>query len=190
MVPNYIPDTNRFALSGPPKWWLKQLWEFDPSLVVVPSRQGFYYRLAQRRKLKLSEKVVNDVLFNESDTQMLASYSLVPVTTILATANWSNPYMFVELANRAPWRMGGADKVNKMLEDQERQDIMSKKVATNEHLDYLSRDAWKLYRKKMGLRTHMWSPTTSSVPLVGKAPALKAGEKPKSAIVYPSSFAR
>ena len=81
MQSNYVVDENRFRLAGPPQWWLRKLWDFDNSLVVVPSRQGFYYRLAQRRKLKLSDKVVNDALFKESDTKMLASYSLVPVTT-------------------------------------------------------------------------------------------------------------
>lgn len=157
---NYIVDQNRFSLAGPPKWWLHQLWDFDSSLVVVPSRQGFYYRLAQRRPLKLTDQVVNDALFNESDTRMLARYSLVPVTTILATANWSNPYMFESLRLRAPWRMGGADKVNKMLDDQDVKDEFDRRAATDEYLTYLGKDAWKLYNKKIGLRSHMWSPTT------------------------------
>ncbi len=148
---NYIPDVNKYQLAGPPKWWLAQLREFDPSLVVVCSRQGFYYRLAQRRKLKLPEHVTNDALWNQSDTQMLASYSLVPVTTILATANWSNPYIFVELANRAPWRMGGADKVNAMLDAQEHKEQLDKRIQTDAHLTELSKDAWKVYRKKIGL---------------------------------------
>ena len=148
---NYIPDVNRFKLAGPPRWFLAQLWDFDPSLVIVPSRQGFYYRLSQRRKLQLAEKIVNEALWQQSDTQMLASYSLVPVTTILATANWGNPYIFQELANRAPWRMGGAEKVNQMLEAQDHQDDFQKQAKTDEHLTYLGKDGWQLYRKKIGL---------------------------------------
>ena len=181
-VPNYISDVNKFALAGPPSWWLSKLWEFDNSLVVVPSRQGFYYRLAQRRKLKLPEKIVNDVLFNQSDTQMMANYNLVPVTTIIATANWDNPYMFVELANRAPWRQGGAEQVNKMLEAQDLQDVLKKRQAVDEHLNYLSRDAWNFYQMKRGVRSHMWSPR--SAPTSQISPALKG----KSAIIFPSSF--
>jgi hypothetical protein len=149
---NYIPDTNKFHLAGPPKWWLAKLWDFDDSLVVVPSRQDCIYRLAQRRKLNLPENIVNDALFKQSDSQMLASYSLVPVTTILATANWSNPYLFVELANRAPHRLGGADKVNKDLDDQDLKNEFDKRMKTDEHLSYLGKDAWKLYNKKIGLR--------------------------------------
>ena len=148
---NYIVDMNPFNLAGPPVWWLRKLWDFDNSLVVIPSRQGFYYRLAQKRKLQLSHKIVNEALFKESDTRMLAKHSLVPVTTILATANWGNPYMFEELANRAPWRQGGAEKVTARLEAQEQKDELDKRAKTDEHLTYLGKDGWQLYRKKIGL---------------------------------------
>lgn len=158
MLPNWIPDMNRFSLAGPPKWWLLKLNEFDNSLVVVPSRQGFYYRLTQRRKPKLTTNIVNDALFNESDTKMLARYGLVPVTTILATANWSNPYLFENLRQRAPWRLGGAEKVNQMLEAQDQQDELDKRAKIDEHLTYLGKDAWRLYGKKIGVRSHMYSP--------------------------------
>jgi hypothetical protein len=149
---NWIQDINKFSLAGPPKWWLTQLWHFDNSLVVVPSRQGFYYRLAQRRKLTLPDHIVADALFNESDTKMLARYSLVPVTTILATANWGNPYIFEELRRRSPTRLGGAEKVNAMLEAQDAQDEADKKAKTDEYLTHLGKDAWKLYKRKLGLR--------------------------------------
>jgi len=157
-VVNYIVDTNPFSLAGPPKYWLRQLWDFDNSLVVLPSRQGFYYRLAQRRNPNLSADIVNDALFKESDTKMLARYCLVPVTTILATANWSNPYMFEELRRRAPWRMGGAEKVSNELEDQELKDEFDKRMKTDEHLTYLAKDSWNLYKKKIGLQSHMYIP--------------------------------
>ena len=119
--PNYVTDTNKFNLAGPPSWFKRQLWEYDPSLVIVPSRMGFFYRLGQRRKLKLSEKIVNDVLKEQADTQLLASHSLVPVTTILATVDWGNPIFFHELNRRAPWRMGGAKRVTNMIEQQEQE---------------------------------------------------------------------
>lgn len=159
---NYIPDTNRFKLAGPPQWWLAKLWDFDNSLVVVPSRQDCVYRLAQRRKLILSDRIVQEALFNQSDTKMLASYSLVPVTTIIATANWSNPLMFETLRNRAPWRMGGADKVNAMLDEQDQKEVIDANAKIDEHSTYLAKDAWNLYLKKIGLRSQMWSPTTSN----------------------------
>jgi len=156
---NYIPDHNRFKLAGPPDWWLRQLWDFDSSLVVVPSRQDCVYRLAQRRKLSLPAHIVNDILFQQSDTQMLASYGLIPVTSILATAQWS-PLMFEMLKQRAPWRQDGAAAVERRLADEEEKEELNRREATTEHLSALSKDAWGLYNKKIGLRTHMWSPKT------------------------------
>lgn len=148
---NYIEDVNKFRLAGPPQWFLRQLHEFDPSLVIVPSRQGFMYRLAQRRKLKLPEHLVNDALFNESDTKMLASYSLVPVTTIIATCNWSNPLIWKELNDRAPWRNGGAEKFTKVVEDldQKKEDRINADI--DDRNTILAKDGWNLYQKKIGL---------------------------------------
>lgn len=150
-MPNYIPDTNPFGLAGPPMWWLRRLWEFDDSLAVVPSRQGFMYRLAQKRKIRLTEALVNDAIWKESDTQMLASHGLVPVTTILSTANWGNPLMFKELAERCPWRMGGAEKVEKDILAREAEAEQKKQAVTDDMLTQSSKDGWKLYRKKIGL---------------------------------------
>ena len=178
-LPNYIEATNPFRLIGPPTWFLHKLWDFDASLVIIPSKQGFYYRLAQRRPLQLPEKVVNDVLKEQADTQMLASHGLVPITTILATANWSNPLFFIELERRAPWRMGGAKKFEQKIEAQERQETIDKNIHQDEHLSYLSKDAWNLYLKKIGVRSHMWSPTVKSkTPSPGFVPS-RAAYKPE-----------
>lgn len=155
---NYVVDVNPFRLAGPPDHFLRSLWDFDNSLVVIPSRQGFFYRLAQRRKLTLTTKMINDLLFDQSDTKMLAKHGLVPVTTILATANWSNPFLFEELRRRAPWRLGGADQVITRLEAREQQDEIDKQSRTHEHLDSLGKDAWGLYNKKIGVRSHMYIP--------------------------------
>lgn len=157
---NYIKDTNRFQLAGPPSWFLRQLWEYDPSLVIVPSRMGFFYRLAQRRQLKLPESIINDVLKEQADTRMLAAYSLVPVTTILATVRWDSPLIFQDLTMKAPWRMCGAEKYEQELLRREKQEFFEKREKQDEHLGYLAKDAWRFYQKKIGVRTRMWSPTT------------------------------
>lgn len=185
---NWIPDENRFNLAGPPKWWLAHLWSFDDSLVVVPSRQGFYYRLAQRRKPNLTTSVVNDALFNESDTKMLARYALVPVTTILATANWSNPFLFEELRRRAPWRLGGAKSAIERLEANEAEDELHIRERTDEHLESLGKDAWGLYNKKIGMRTSMWSPRTKSVSKAKAAPSIRVSNKTASGTQVGSIF--
>lgn len=161
---NYVVDTNPFNLSGPPQWWLKQLWDFDNSLVVIPSRQGFFYRLAQRRKLSLPEKMTNDMLWQESDTKMLASHGLIPVTTILSTANWSNPFLFEELRRRSPSRLGGHEKVNAGIEAQEAEAEASLNALIDERNTSIAKDAWGLYLKKIGVRSHMYVPKTAHKP--------------------------
>lgn len=158
MYGNWIPDTNRFNLAGPPLWFQKKLFEFDASLVIIPSRQTCIYRLAQRRKLTLPDKMVNDSLFHESDTRMLAAYSLVPVTSVIPTIEWSDPYIFVELTNRAPWRQGGAEKVLQDMEAQEAKQEIDKQLKVDDHLKSLGKDAWGLYNKKIGTRSHMYIP--------------------------------
>jgi hypothetical protein len=149
---NFIVDTNPFRMAGPPQWWLRKLYEFDPSLVVLPSRQSFVYRLAQRRRLNLAAKIVSDIMKEDADMKMMASYGLVPVTTIIATANWDNPLMFVELANRAPWRLGGADKVTSMLDAQEKAEEIRRAEKLDDSLTYLGKDAWRYYNKRIGVR--------------------------------------
>jgi hypothetical protein len=176
---NYIPDQNRFKLTGPPSWWLRHLWEFDSSLVVIPSRQDCVYRLAQRRQPDLRANITNDALWNMSDTQMLASYSLIPVTTIIATANWSNPLMWEDLRQRAPWRNGGADAVIKHIEGNERKkelDIAAKNDAYN---DYLAKDAWRYYEMKQGLRSNVYSPKTPDrrPKIASKAPLIQVATR-------------
>ena len=160
--PNYFRDTNPFQLAGPPDYFLRQLFDFDDSLALVPSRQGFFYRLGQRRKLKLSEKVVNEILKEQADTQMLASYSLVPVTTVLATANWGDPIFFEELRRRAPWRWGGAQAYEQIIEDQERKENLAMRAQRDDRNTYLAKDAWKYYNKLIGTRSHLWIPNTKS----------------------------
>ncbi|MCA1841306.1 MAG: hypothetical protein LC723_13450 [Actinobacteria bacterium] len=147
---NYIPDQNPYNLAGPPQHWLARLWDFDPALVVLPSRQECVYRLAQRARPKLSEQVARDILKEQADTRMLAAYGLVPVTTILATANWSGEAMWLDLAQRAPWRQGGAEKVIKVIEDAEYEKHIRELRAEEERLTNISKEGYKAFKYKAG----------------------------------------
>ena len=156
---NYLGGDNPFNLAGPPEWWLTKLHDFDESLVVVPSKQGFYYRLAQRRPLDPRVKIVHSIS-SDSDSKMLAAHGLVPVTTILATARWDNPVMWEDLRQRSPHRMGGAAAYEAMLAEQERKRDLNIAAQNDQVLTDVGRDAWRYYLLKAGRRTAMWSPTT------------------------------
>lgn len=182
--PNFIPDTNPFALPGPPAWWLKKLWDFDSSLVVVPSKRDYLYRLAQRRpKLDPRARLVGE-LSGDSDSKMLASYGLIPVTTLLSTARWDNPLMWKDLEERCPWRMGGAAKYAAMLDAQEKEKNLRIASEQADRNTYLARDAWKMYQIKTGVRLGL-GPTTKPAP----APASRsAAIKILGADGKPASF--
>ena len=156
---NYIVDLNRYNLASPPEWFLNQLYLFDSSLVILPSRQMWGYRLAQHRKPSLKDNIAYEALKEEADTAMFLSYHLVPVTTITATANWSNPRIFKELSDRAPWRNGGAEKVNAMLDSQDKAEALQKQALIDENLTSTAKDGWKYYQKLTGLRSNLYSPT-------------------------------
>ena len=147
---NYIPDQNKFSLVGPPLRFQRKLHNFDSSLVLLPSRVSFLYRLGQRQPVTLNTKLVND-LHADSDTMMLATYGLIPVTTLLPMVDWDSPLLLNDLAKRAPWRNGGAAKVIKEVEERDR--VKEQKLITDQRdvSRILAKDSWKLFRKMTGL---------------------------------------
>ncbi len=158
---NFIRDTNPFNLSAPPKWWLQRLWEFDNSLVIIPSRMEFHYRLCQRRPTDAKAKLVNELKL-DSDSGMLLSHGLIPVTTILANPKWDNPLMWEDLKSRAPWRMGGAEVYEKLLDGIDAKREMDIALRADDRNTQLAKDAWRMYNKKIGHRAQMYSPTVKS----------------------------
>lgn len=166
---NYIEGSNPFHLAGPPSWWLSRLWDFDQSLVVVPSVQGFHYRIAQRRPLDTKAKLVNDIA-REGDSLVMAQYGLVPVTTLLATARWDNPLMWVDLAERAPWRQGGAEAYEKKLNEIEQRKQLDIAAKQDDMTNILARDAYKMYQIKKGTRIGLAGGKVTRDPFKGSDP--------------------
>src|SRR5689334_6995490 len=158
---NYIKGDNPFNLLGPPGWWLDKLKDFDDSLVVVPSKQGYFYRLAQRRPQDPRARIVGSIM-KDSDAKMMAAYGLVPVTTILADAKWDNPVMWEDLRQRSPHRMGRAEKFAKMIEEREMKQQLDTQAKINQDLTDRAKDAWGYYLMKAGRRQHMWVPKTAN----------------------------
>lgn len=190
LPPNYIEDVNKFKLAGPPGYFRRALWAFDKDLVIVPSRQGFFYRLCLRRQLSLPAHIVNEALFNESDTKMLATYGLVPETTILATVNWGNPTLIEQLRQRSVHRNGGAEAVANRIEADEAAEDLKKRQANAEMADYLSRDAWLMYNKKIGTRSNGFAVKTPGTPSEKLAPSVRTANKTAANPQLVSIFSR
>lgn len=154
---NWIPDNTRFP--KPPAWFLKQLWDFDDALVVLPSRSRRAYILARRRNLTLRSpyfiKVDREMLraTRGNDTDMLADNSLVFVDLISGVnmhGAWS-PLIFDELRKRDIWK-DGADKYNDKLLAEEKSDAEKKRAKWLGDIDHRSRDAYRSYKARTGQR--------------------------------------
>lgn len=172
----YIEGPNPYNLSGPPKFWLDKLRDFDDSLYVIPSQQAFLYRLAQKRPRIDPRADLIHSLQGDSDSKLLASYGLVPVTTIIATAKWDNPLMWEDLRQRAPHRMGGAEAVEKLLQERDRQADLDIARQNDAMLTDVGKDAWKYYLLKSGRRTALYAPKTAErreAPSFGRSAAIR-----------------
>ena len=151
--PNYIKGRNPFNLAGPPKHFRRALWDFDASLVVIPSITQFHYYLAQRvpKKPDLAVSVAREAMKSSPDTIQLTQHNLIPVTSILPTVNWGDPTFFQLLKQRCPDMWGGVDKYMAGVEANERKIQLAKDADIDDMLNILSKDSWKFYRKKDGL---------------------------------------
>jgi hypothetical protein len=150
-VVNYIRDRNRWNLSAPPAWWQQQLFDYDPLLVVIPSRQMPVYRIARRARVSIKPL---DIVNTEADTAMLATYLLVPVTTMIRMGGtWSIDNILRQLKARNIRELGGADKVADQLDANDAAKEKALKDGIRSDMDYRSRDAWRSYQARTGQRT-------------------------------------
>lgn len=160
---NWIEDENPFNLERPPEWWLKRLWDFDATLVLVPSRQKAVYRLAQRIPPNPAIAAVNEALWMHSDIRMLAGYGLIPVAPLFTPVNWDHPRIFQELAERCPAMLGGFEKTMKRIEDREEDERKAVQRQQDEHLEALGDDGWNFIRKKAGLGRSWHQPDAANM---------------------------
>lgn len=125
---NYIADVNKFKLAKPPAYRLRELFEFDPSIVIIPSREQSYHILAQRdRKLTLQKEIDPHII--AADEAMLRSYNLVsPLKLVSVTGgwNWSSTDLRPQLVARSVARMGGSARVIEAIEAQDEADRLKR----------------------------------------------------------------
>lgn len=121
---NYISDVNRFKLAKPPAFRLRELLDFDPSLVIIPSREQSYHILAQRERGYVVGKKLDPHIIRP-DEAMLRAYGLVsPIRLVSVTGgwNWSSTDLRPMLVARSVQRLGGSAQVIKDVEAQDEKD--------------------------------------------------------------------
>lgn len=141
---NYFRDHNRFSLAPPPIWWLQAMQEFDPSLVILPSRVEPVYRIAQRRRHDDRALPVMANISQHGDAIMLRQYGLILVTALFsATGGWIwSTDVFTKLAQRAGWRNGlTPEQTAKAADDADRAETTKRHADRSDRLDHQIRHA-------------------------------------------------
>lgn len=165
---NWIPDTNRWNLPTPPPWALRALWEFDPMLVLIPSRKKVKqeepaYLLCRRRQYSLGFSDVAMLDNKHPDTNMMYQHQVVPIAPLRfrrGKAGWTQQGvidLITELKARDTWAIsGGPDKdpdaVWKAVEYQEKLAEDKKRRELRQNFFYRGRDAWRSLQARIGSR--------------------------------------
>lgn len=154
---NWLPDTNTYLLPAPPAWWLQRLSDFDPQLVVFPSRLKRCYILARRRSQTLRRpelvKLDGDLLKSTAggDGQVLAQNDLVYVESIIGNGVFTAK-IFSQLRARDTWRIGGAEKYADLLDEIDHKQEVTTRANWLEDTEHRAKDAYRSYQARTGQR--------------------------------------
>lgn len=156
---NYIPDNENVAT--PPPYVLRQLWDFDSMLVMMPSRYvPFAYVLARRKQFSkgLTDKALEETI-TQPDTRLCLQHGLVPVTLIYKIGqNWNFDKVIADLRARDTWSFkadlqksldAAADQLD--ANDAENEARIKKQI--RDDMWNRSGDAWRSYQARTGQRT-------------------------------------
>lgn len=142
----HIP--NPFDLREPPKWFLQELAAFDPHLVIYPSQEDYYYRIARRATRGPG---LLKALSWGTDSAVCVDHKLVPVTSFGGNLTFS-AHIFQYFADRDTWRHGGAKKSADLLDEQDKAAV----AATNKEFDSentaRARSMYRTYKTRVGER--------------------------------------
>ena len=156
----FVPDNPRMEV--PPAWFLARLHDYDPDLVMLPSRaRPFAYVLARRARLSrgLTDKAFDQTI-TQPDTRMCFQYGLVPVCLLFKHGPiWDADTVLRRLAARDTWRNGGGDALADKLEAEEAQAKIDRDAALKDRFRALSREAWKSLQYRTGQRTTVPGPS-------------------------------
>lgn len=161
---NWIPDRNRWNLPEPPPWVLSKLREFDPYLVIVPSRMERVYHLTRRRQYSVGLGDVAMLDNKHPDTNMFVTYGVVPIAPLAwkQGVNWTMKNvdgLLDELRRRDMWAIsGGPEKdpegkaVWEAVEDFEAAEKAKRRAGLKDMFYHMGRDAWRSIKARSGQR--------------------------------------
>jgi hypothetical protein len=162
--PNWIADRNRYKLPTPPTWALKKLYDWDPLLVIVPSRnkpvqgEGPQYLLTRRavRSAGLGKEALMEN--QHPDTWMCQEHGLVPIAPLRwkskdRTWRERDVDLFIEeLKARDQWKFKTGDEAADAVEAFEAAAEQKRRADFRDTIYHMARDAWRSMAARAGWR--------------------------------------
>jgi hypothetical protein len=149
---------------------LKRLYDFDPDLVLIPSRKKVVgenpaYLLTRRRSRSAGLGDVAMLDNQHPDTNMCYAHGVLPIAPLRWTKKGRSGTftmqsivdLIEELKKRDMWAItGGAtaapDKIWQDLEDAERYEADKQRLALRDKFYHMARDAWRSIKARTGQR--------------------------------------
>lgn len=168
-APNYIEDQNPSNLPEPPAMALKMLYDFDASLVVVPSRnkpvvgEVPHYLLCRRAKHSAGLGAGTVMENKHPDTWLCMQHSLIPIAPIRSRSGanlWTVENVGIlieELRQRDTWAISGgpngnADAVADAVEAMEAQQEAKERASLKDMFYHKGREAYQSILARTGSR--------------------------------------
>ena len=154
---NWIDTLNPFGLPRPPAWFLADLALYDPELVVFPSVEVAFYRLARRARRGPGAL---RALAKHPDTKVYVANRLVPVKsfyppTISLDLAWGR--ILPELTEYDVHRAGGADAASDRLDGMESEQEQKNRARTADLAGVLARESYGPAKAEIGERVSFGS---------------------------------
>jgi len=165
---NWVADTNKWKLPEPPEWFLKRLFDFDPMLVLVPSRvkaKGSTpaYLLTRRRQHSAGLGDVAMLDNKHPDTNMCYALGVVPIAPLRFNRNVNTfteaacQSLIADLKARDVWAVtggptGNADKLVDIIEAQEEAVKVAERKSLKDRFYHMGRDAYRSLKARTGQR--------------------------------------
>jgi hypothetical protein len=152
----WIEGRNPYSLARPSDWWLQLLTDYDAELVIMPSVKDCTYRLCRRVRTHLRPGLGKLATLHEHpDTTQMATFGLVPVTTVFPWATKSDKILR-DLAARDTWTRtdarGNPNRVSDDLEYRETLVERRKERTYQSNLDHANSQAFTALQHRLGSR--------------------------------------
>lgn len=147
---NYIFTRNPFGLAKPPTYVLRDLFAYDPKIVVFASLAEPVYRFCRRASgVWPWEKFP----VGHADNPITSAHRLIPLKAVLPKPQWGQ--LIPELTNFDVQRVGGGVAASELLDQQDELVARRQQVAQDDECDARSGEAYRGLKAQLGERIHL-----------------------------------